>query len=98
MCDLQRHFRRHTDDKPFKCELCDKGFFQSSDLQRHVLVHTGERPYKCPVCGKGFRRNDTLKAHQWTHTSLKRDGKIRTTAGGDGVYIPRYKLSLIYIL
>jgi uncharacterized Zn-finger protein len=29
---LQTHMRRHTDNKPYKCDVCGKGFIQKKWL------------------------------------------------------------------
>jgi hypothetical protein len=36
---LRRHLRSHTDDKPFICPNCGKGFARSDTLHRHELSH-----------------------------------------------------------
>jgi uncharacterized Zn finger protein (UPF0148 family) len=36
---LRRHLRSHTDDKPFVCPNCGKGFARSDTLHRHELSH-----------------------------------------------------------
>ncbi|NXB18733.1 REPI1 protein, partial [Rhagologus leucostigma] len=47
----------HTDERPFRCPDCSKGFKHNSNLTVH---HTGERPYECPECGKSFSQSSNL--------------------------------------
>ncbi|XP_066100115.1 zinc finger protein 239 isoform X1 [Saccopteryx bilineata] len=65
------HQKNHTEEKPYKCEQCGKGFARSSSLLIHQAVHTGEKPYKCDKCGKGFTRSSSLLIHQAVHTGEK---------------------------
>ena len=80
---LQDHIaRKHIDEKPFKCNRCDKCFVlrrllnahenyhSSKDSKRHVQKHTGKKEFKCQYngCDKSFKQKINLIVHQRTHT------------------------------
>lgn len=39
--ELTRHYRKHTGDKPFKCQVCDRAFSRSDHLSLHMKRHWG---------------------------------------------------------
>ena len=46
--------RRHTKDKPFKCEVCDKRFTRQTGLIIHTIIYNGKKPVDCDIYKIGF--------------------------------------------
>uniref|UniRef100_A0A8B9Z1E5 C2H2-type domain-containing protein n=1 Tax=Buteo japonicus TaxID=224669 RepID=A0A8B9Z1E5_9AVES len=58
----------HTEEKPYKCTECGKGFKGCSRLLNHLQTHTREKTFECVECGKSFSRKANLVVHQRIHT------------------------------
>ena len=69
--DLNRIFFSFQ-EKPHKCELCQKSFPTPGDLKSHMYIHNGSWPHRCHICDRGFSKITNLKNHLFLHT-----GKIK---------------------
>jgi len=67
---LKHHMNIHMEDKPFKCDVCEKGFSAPTSLKNHRLLHTGE-VFKCEYCDYSAVQKGNLKYHRMKkHKSL----------------------------
>nr|QEP99643.1 transcriptional repressor protein YY1 [Dugesia japonica] len=66
---MRKHLHTHK-TKSHICEVCKKGFVESSKLKRHYLVHSGRKPIKCQFegCSKTFSLIHNMKTHLRIHT------------------------------
>lgn len=65
------HFKTHTKERPFVCNVCEKGFTQKSALKTQRLQHISNKPYICKTCGDVFASRMLLKAHKCVNVDLK---------------------------
>ena len=69
---LVLHNRKHTGDKPFKCNTCGHTTTQQSNLKTHIQnIHTNEHEMvECELCSKNVRKKQ-LKTHMNSHKTSR---------------------------
>ena len=50
-------------ERPYRCEICNKGFTLASTLNTHRRTHAEKKPFGCQYCGKDFYQRNALKSH-----------------------------------
>ena len=64
---LQIHTMDHSNERPYKCKLCQKGFKEPQKLKRHMVSHTREKQFSCKYCHKSFGLKHNMKTHEKIH-------------------------------
>lgn len=69
---LSRHMKSHSEERPYKCSVCERGFKTLASQQNHVNTHTGVKPHNCKFCSSCFTTSGELARHtRYRHTHEK---------------------------
>lgn len=62
---LNRHrITKHSDEKPFVCDLCGRAFKLKRALAVHLEQHESTKTYKCPFCVRVFNSSTNFYTHR----------------------------------
>ena len=67
------HERVHTNEKPYKCNDCDKSFKHSADLEALKISHEPDSSFSCSYCRKLFNQKSSLDIHVKIHHTERRN-------------------------
>lgn len=54
-------------ERRYKCDECEKSFFQLCHLKKHKFTHSDLKPYLCTECGKSYSSQESFRAHILMH-------------------------------
>ncbi|KAJ8248913.1 hypothetical protein GJAV_G00229130 [Gymnothorax javanicus] len=60
-------FQLDTRERRYKCNECDKSFYQLCHLKKHKFTHSDLKPYLCTECGKNYSSQESFRAHLLMH-------------------------------
>lgn len=85
LCDTKNTHRydckQNMNEKPYKCDLCEKRLSTEPHLKRHMFIHSGKKPFNCEECKMCFSDTYRLKMHMLKHTQ-ERPFKCHTCSAG----------------
>lgn len=68
---MEQHTNSHLENRPYKCDYCDKRFLTKPDSNRHMRTHADKRMFPCKYCPQKFLYSPARATHMRLHTGLK---------------------------
>ncbi|KAH3717328.1 zinc finger protein 432-like [Dreissena polymorpha] len=62
MCQMKIHMAKHSDERPFECDICRKKYKYQKHLTAHHQTHS-THSFFCDRCGSGFATISLLRSH-----------------------------------
>ncbi len=66
-CSLKAPTGNHSEEKPYKCDMCGKQYKLAKYLEGHIISHSIDRLYQCNICGQCFKNPGSIKKHSCLH-------------------------------
>ncbi|XP_059609313.1 uncharacterized protein LOC132256782 [Phlebotomus argentipes] len=95
---LRNHLASHSNERPFVCAICRKGFKLKDALTQHVQIHDKNRPkFECQICSGEYGciyyfRKHLKKIHKITNTHPYEQEAIKYP---DYTRLPEYRRAVI---
>ena len=55
--------KKHTDEKPFQCKICETKFNDKYNCMDHIRIHDDRFKLKCSICDQRFAGISNLIKH-----------------------------------
>ena len=93
--NLRTHYKTHSEEKSFKCNLCDYASAPANNLGKHLKTHCDEKSSRdCKVYGSQKRQ---WLINKWTKNGQKKGKNIKKWEICTGVYLQVLTLPKIIV-